>query len=228
MSLSDKLAQVQERICQAALRAGRKPEEITLVGVSKTATRLAIEEAYLAGLRHFGENRIADAEERFEPLPYPIGEATLHLIGHLQTNKAKRAVHLFDFVHSVDSVKLGQALDRYAAEIGKKMPILVQVNVSGEESKEGLEPSQLPQVLEELGNLNNLELNGLMTIAPIVENVEATRPIFRDLAQLLEKSLSYVKIKSNWKHLSMGMTNDFEIAIEEGATLVRVGRAIFQ
>jgi PLP dependent protein len=227
MDIEQRIYAVRERITKAAERAGRKPAEITLVGVTKTAGREAVETAYRAGLHDFGENRIADAEEKFTPLPYPEGTAKLHLIGHLQSNKAKRAAKLFDFIHAVDSIKLGEVLDRHAAEAGKKLPILIQVNVSGEASKEGIEPQELPEVLTALGELPHIELSGLMTIAPLVLSAEETRPVFRSLYRLFEKSSSYVKINDKWKHLSMGMTNDFEVAIEEGATLIRVGRAIF-
>jgi len=149
----------------------------------------------------------------------------LHLIGHLQTNKARRAVALFDIIHSVDSVRLAEALDRHCAELAKKMPVLLQVNVSGEESKEGLEPAQLPETLEKLLKLENLEVRGLMTIAPYAAEPEQTRPVFSGLRQLFEK---HHPGTSSWRELSMGMTNDFMVAIEEGATMVRIGRAIFQ
>jgi pyridoxal phosphate enzyme (YggS family) len=227
ITLATNLEQVQERIERAAQRAGRNPAEITLVGVSKTVGREVIEEAYRAGLRVFGENRVPDAEEKFSPLPYQSGQGQLHLIGHLQSNKAKRAANLFDMIHSVDDYKLAVALDRHCAELGKKLPILLQVNVSGELSKEGLEPSQLTENLEKIAQLPNLELRGLMTIAPFVQNPEETRPIFRQLRRLFENQANSVKMYK-WRDLSMGMTNDFEVAIEEGATLVRVGRAIFQ
>lgn len=225
MSLSENLARVQEVLGAAAKRAGRDLAEITLVGVSKTATREAIEEAFRLGLHHFGENRIADAEERFIPLPYPAGAAQLHLIGHLQTNKVKRAVNLFDIIHSVDSLRLAQALDRYCAEVGKTLPVLIQVNVSGEQTKEGLAPTELEPLLEAALRLENLEVRGLMTIAPFTANPEETRPVFAGLRALFEK---YNPGTPAWRDLSMGMTNDFEVAIEEGATLVRIGRAIFE
>jgi len=227
MTLATNLAQVQERIERAAQRVGRNPAEITLVGVSKTVGREVVEEAYRAGLRVFGENRVPDAEEKFSPLPYSPDQGQLHLIGHLQSNKAKRAANLFDMIHSVDDYKLAVALDRHCAELGKKLPILLQINVSGELSKEGLEPSQLTENLEKIAQLPNLELHGLMTIAPFVQNAEETRPIFRQLRRLFENQANSVKMYK-WRDLSMGMTNDLEVAIEEGATLVRVGRAIFQ
>ncbi|MEI6045676.1 MAG: YggS family pyridoxal phosphate-dependent enzyme [Chloroflexota bacterium] len=225
MSLGEKLARVREDLGAAAKRAGRDLSEITLVGVSKTAPRPAIEEAFRLGLRDFGENRVSVAEEKFTPLPYPPNQASLHLIGHLQTNKARRAVKLFDIIHSVDDLRLAQSLNRYCAEFGKKMPILIQVNVSGEESKEGLAPVELGTTLEQVLRLDYLEVRGLMTLAPYTENPEEVRPVFARLQTLFEKHHPGTPA---WRTLSMGMTNDFEVAIEEGATIVRVGRAIFQ
>jgi pyridoxal phosphate enzyme (YggS family) len=225
MSLSENLARVQEKLGMAAKKAGRDLSEITLVGVSKTVARSAIEEAFRLGLRNFGENRLSVAEEKFTPLPYPPNQAKLHLIGHLQTNKAKRAVKLFDLIHSVDDLRLAQTLNRHCAELEKKLPILMQVNVSGEESKEGLAPAELGATLEQVLRLEYLEVRGLMTIAPYTENPEEIRPVFAGLRSLFEK---YHPGTSDWRTLSMGMTNDFGVAIEEGATMVRVGRAIFQ
>ncbi len=224
MALADKLAHVQKRIEMAANRAGRDPAEITLVGVSKTANRAAIEEAFRLGLHDFGENRLPDAEERFQPWPYPTGAAQLHLIGHLQTNKARRAVALFDLIHSVDSVRLAQALSRLAGEAGRKLPILLEVNVSGEEAKHGMQKAEVGPNIKEILALPGLELRGLMTVAPYFEDAEATRPVFAGLRQLFEQHHPGL---TSWRDLSMGMTNDFEVAIQEGATLVRVGRAIF-
>jgi pyridoxal phosphate enzyme (YggS family) len=155
-----------------------------------------------------------------------VGGAKLHLIGHLQTNKARRAAALFDMIHSVDSVKLAQELNRHCGELGKCMPILLQFNVSGEATKQGFEAAEIGDVIEQLIPLPNIELRGLMTIAPYFENAEETRPIFARLRMLFENYKNNVKIPK-WSDLSMGMTNDFEVAISEGATLVRVGRAIF-
>ncbi|HEX2912015.1 MAG TPA: YggS family pyridoxal phosphate-dependent enzyme [Chloroflexia bacterium] len=224
MPLADRIAEVNARIEAAARRGGRKVQEITLVGVSKTVGREAVEAAFKLGIHDFGENRVPDAEAKFDPLPYPPGSARLHLIGHLQTNKARRAVALVDIIHSVDSVKLAKAISRYAQELQKVMPVLLEVNVSGEESKEGLAPAELPAVLEELIRLPNLELRGLMTMAPYTATPEETRPVFASLRELFERESPGL---DSWRDLSMGMTNDFEIAIEEGATLVRIGRAIF-
>ena len=227
MSLEKNLYLVRERIEQAARRVGRNPEEITLVGVCKTVEREKVEEAFRLGLTDFGENRIASAEGKFIPLPYPEGQAKLHLIGHLQTNKARRAAALCDFVHSVDSLKIAQALDRHCFELGKSLPILLEVNVSGEQTKYGLKPAELDDVIEQILPLRHLRLRGLMTLAPFEDEPEQTRPVFRKLKKLFESYSNDAKI-AEWHDLSIGMTNDFEVAIEEGATIVRVGRALFE
>ncbi len=225
MTLAENLARVQAQLGAAAKKAGRDLSEITLVGVSKTATRAAVETAFSLGLHDFGENRIVAAEEKFMPLPYPPRQARLHLIGHLQTNKAKRAIALFDIIHAVDDLRLAQTLDRHCAEVGKRMPVLIQVNVSGEESKEGLSPAELAPMLEQALRLEHLEIRGLMTIAPFTELAEETRPVFAGLRALFEK---HHPGTTSWRELSMGMSNDFEVAVEEGSTMVRIGRAIFE
>ena len=224
ITLAQKLAEVKYRIALAASRAGRASGDITLIGVTKTAGREAVEEAFRNGLQDFGENRIPDAEAKFNPPPYPDHAARLHLIGHLQTNKAKRAVALADLIHSVDSIKLAQVLSRQAGDQGKIMPVLLEINVSGEESKHGLSPAELPDSLAQVVELPNLEWRGLMTVAPFFEDQAQTRPVFAALRELFERHHPGTPA---WRDLSMGMTNDFEVAIEEGATLVRVGRAIF-
>ena len=225
MGLADRLAGVNERIEAAARRVGRNPAEITLVGVCKTVGRPVVQAAYELGLHDFGENRIPDAETKFDPPPYPARHARLHLIGHLQTNKARRAVALADLIHSVDSVRLAGFISRAAQETGQTVPILLEVNVSGEASKQGLSPTELATTIDQISQLPNLELRGLMTIAPYYADPAQTRPVFADLRKLFEK---HQPGTAAWRDLSMGMTNDFEIAIEEGATLVRVGRAIFE
>ncbi len=224
ITLADKLAEVNYRIAQAASRAGRDTGAITLIGVTKTVGREAVVEAFRNGLQDFGENRIPDAEAKFDPPPYRDHTARLHLIGHLQTNKAKRAVALADLIHSVDSVKLAQVLSRHAVDQGKLLPVLLEINVSGEASKYGLSPAELPDCLAQVIALPDLEWRGLMTVAPYFEDPEQTRPVFAALRGLFERNNPGLPA---WRDLSMGMTNDFEIAIEEGATLVRVGRAIF-
>jgi PLP dependent protein len=222
--LATRLAEVRTRIEQAAQRVGRNSSEITLVGVTKTVERDIIAQAYQAGLKDFGENRVVQMDAKFNPPPYPVGAARLHLIGHLQTNKAKRAVTLADVIHSVDSLKLAQSISHHAQELGKIMPILLEVNVSGEAAKAGLTPAELETTLEAFLLLPNLELQGLMTMAPFSDDPETTRPVFAGLRELLHSCNPGL---ASWRELSMGMTNDFEVAIEEGATIVRVGRAIF-
>ena len=208
--------QIRERIRSAAARAGRRPEDVTLVAVSKTVEPERVEMALAAGQGLFGESKVQEAKAK---IPLVSGRAHWHMIGHLQTNKAREAVALFEVIHSVDSVKLAVELSKCAERAGKTQAILLEVNVSGEASKFGLKPEALEFTLTEINRLPRLEVQGLMTIAPYVEEIEKARPYFRRLRELRD-GLSL-------RELSMGMTHDFEIAIEEGATLVRVGAAIF-
>ncbi len=229
--ISDRLRIVQECIANAAARANRDPNEITLVAVSKMQSVEAILAAYAAGVRHFGENRVEEAAEKIPIAKSQISKTTTdkltwHLIGHLQSRKVKDAAPLFDFVHSIDSVSLAQKLDARAAILGKKIPILLEVNVSGEESKYGFAPSTLFAAVEQIIQLENLDAQGLMTIAPIVENAEQARPHFGALRKLRDQLRQRFPARA-WQHLSMGMTDDFEAAIAEGATIIRIGRAIF-
>jgi len=228
------IERVEERIAAACARAGRKRAEVTLVAVSKTRPAAEILAAYRCGLRHFGENRVEEAEEKLPQLASQWGadRPTWHLIGHLQSRKARTAVDLFDIVHSVDSLHLATRLDRFAAEAGTRLPILLEVNISGEETKFGWaathadERAALIEQVQALVGLTHLEVRGLMTMAPLVEDAEQTRPVFRALRQLRD-ALRAQATFSQWDELSMGMTNDYPVAIEEGATLIRVGRAIF-
>jgi len=208
--------QVRERIASACQRAGRSPDEITIVAVTKTVEPPAIATAFKLGIRHFGENRVQEAEAKIEELSWLEPRPTWHMVGHLQTNKAKVAVEIFDVIHSVDSVRLAEVISHRAEST---IPILLEVNIAGEASKSGLTPSEVKPALEVITQLPRLEIKGLMTIAPMVADAEQVRPVFRQLYSLCD-SLGL-------KQLSMGMTDDFEIAIEEGATLVRIGRAIF-
>ena len=227
-SLRDNLIRVQDRISASAARAGRKVDAIALVAVSKTHPVEALLAAYELGVRHFGENRVEEASTKLPAFRQVISDPAVvfHMIGHLQSRKAGDAVALFDRVHSVDSVKLAQRLSRLAK---KPLPILLEVNVSGEESKygfDGARRAELFDAVEAIASLPNLQLDGLMTMAPIVDDPEQARPIFQALRELrdeIEVRYSHVKLPQ----LSMGMTDDFEVAIEEGATLVRIGRAIF-
>ncbi|MEN9938379.1 MAG: hypothetical protein RLZZ387_4958 [Chloroflexota bacterium] len=232
-TIAEHIDAIRGRIAAAARRSGRPAEEITLVGVTKTHPPEAVAAALAAGLAHFGENRVQEADAKVAALAAERGRITWHLIGHLQTNKAKRAAALFDLVHSVDSLRLAEALDRHASS---PLPILLQVNVSGETSKEGFDlagwegrPAALDAFVAEAERilaLPNLRVRGLMTVAPWGADPELARPTFRSL-RLLRDALAQRLPAGSWRELSMGMTDDFEVAVEEGATIVRVGRAIF-
>ncbi len=221
-SIADNLEAVRGRIAEACRRAGRAPESVRLLAVSKTYGPDAVREAAAAGQRLFGENRVQEAAAKIPECP---GNLEWHLIGHLQGNKAALAARLFDWVHSVDSVKLMEALDRQAGEAGRTLKVLVQVNVSGERSKSGLAPEAAPEVLA-LGNrLRHVQIRGLMTIPPLAEDPEKARPYFRKLRELRDQWASAAGMEL--PELSMGMTHDLETAIGEGATFVRVGTGIF-
>jgi pyridoxal phosphate enzyme (YggS family) len=222
--LAENIARVRERIAEAARRAGRDPAEVTLVAVSKTKPVELVEMAYNLGVTDFGENRVQEALPKIAHLHAPA--VRWHLIGHLQSNKAGKVVEPFFCIHSVDSLHLAQRLSRYAQEAGKRLSLLLQVNVAGEASKEGMAPSEVPELARQIAALPALAIEGVMTIAPLVENPEEVRPVFREL-RLLRDRLRAEVTASDWRHLSMGMTDDYEVAIEEGATIVRVGRAIF-
>ncbi len=222
--LGRRIERVREEIAAAAQRAGRDPAEVTLVGVCKTVERPVIDAAYDSGLRHFGENRVQIARAKFgSGRP---ADATLHLIGSLQTNKAREAVALFDLVHSVDRPGLVEALGQAAARVGRRLPVLLQVNIAGEERKQGCTPTEADQLASAILAQSALELRGLMTIAPLVSSAEEARPIFRAL-RLLRGDLRQAHPELPLPDLSMGMTNDYAVAIDEGATIIRVGRAIF-
>jgi len=229
-SLPGRIASIQERIAAAARRAGRDPAEVTLVAVSKTHTPEEVAAAYAAGLRIFGENRVEEAAPKAEAvarLLAPAPAPAWHMIGHLQSRKAEDVLPWAGMVHSVDSVKLAQRLSRTAAaERENPLPILLEVNLSGEASKYGFRAAELSEAVAAIATLPGTALQGLMTMAPIAADPEDVRPVFAGLAKLMEALASrYPGI--DWRHLSMGMTDDFEVAIEEGATIVRVGRAIF-
>ncbi len=249
--VATRLAAVRERIAAAARRAGRSPQEIRLVGVSKTHPPELVAQALAAGLHDFGENRVQEAEPKIAALAADRNAIRWHLIGHLQSNKAKRAAALFDLIHSVDSLHLAEALARgvrgWGLGVGSSpsnpqpptpnpLLVLLQVNVSGEASKDGFDLAGWEErsdrldgffaQVERLLALPQLRVGGLMTIAPWGDDPAAARPTFRS-AQRLRDALARRFPAADWSALSMGMTDDFEVAIEEGATIVRVGRAIF-
>ncbi len=224
-SVRENLLRIQERIAKAAERAGRRTEEITLIGVSKTHPANAIREAYEAGIRHFGENRVQEWEGKragTEGLA-----ATWHLIGHLQSNKTARAARLFHNIDSVDDFATAQRLDRARAEAGitSKLRVLIEVRVAPEETKSGVEVNELAALAERVADLTRLELAGLMCIPPFLEKAEQVRPYFGRLRELRDELTG--KLGIALPVLSMGMSHDFEVAIEEGATEVRVGTALF-
>ena len=221
-AIAANVAAVHARIVAAAARAGRDPSAGTLVAVSKTVPLERLRGVERLGLADLGENRVQEATAKVEALG---GAVTWHLIGHLQSNKAKAAVRLFDLIHSVDSLELAEALDRHAASLGTRQRVLFQVNVSGEESKGGFAPAALEAAAERLAALPHLQPEGLMSIAPLGAAEPELRSIFRALRARCDALAPL--FGEQWRHLSMGMTDDFELAVEEGATLVRVGRAIF-
>jgi len=236
--LASNLAQVQERIAKAARRVGRDPAEVTLVAVTKTHPVETVVAAYRAGARHFGENRVGEGAAKIPTVRAAISgpRPTWHMVGHVQSRKAEAAAEYFDYVHSVDRFKIARRLSRFAQEAGKSLPVLLECNVSGEGSKYGFDLPGWKQdatrrdaffgTVEEILSLPALSVRGLMTMAPLSADTEVVRAVFVSL-RALRDALRERFPAQDWRHLSMGMTDDFEIAIEEGATIVRIGRAIF-
>jgi PLP dependent protein len=225
MDLHDNIARVRERIAKACLRAGRRPEDVKLVAVSKTVPPDRIRQAYEAGLRDFGENRVQEANAKRAALSDLT--VTWHLVGHLQTNKARLARELFHWVHSVDSLRLAQKLDQAAVCEGDRLPVLVEVNLGDEATKSGTREHEVLALMEQIGRLGTLELCGLMTLPPFSRDPQQARPFFRRLRELAGTIGSANPSGVSMRELSMGMSHDFEVAIEEGATIIRVGTAVF-
>jgi len=223
--LKDRIEQIQKRISAAAEKAGRSPDEIRLVAVSKAKPGASVQMALDAGLDLFGENYIQEAREKVNALS--ASGAQWHFIGHLQSNKAKYAVKLFDLIHSVDSLKLARELNKQAARIDKVQPVLVQVNISAETTKSGTSREEAVDLATAISDLPNLSLQGLMTMPPFFDDPDRARPYFHELRQLRDHIRSLAIPGVTMDELSMGMTGDFEAAISEGATLVRIGTAIF-
>ncbi|MBV9229657.1 MAG: YggS family pyridoxal phosphate-dependent enzyme [Chloroflexi bacterium] len=222
--LAANIAAIRRNIADAAQRAGRSPDEVTLIAVSKTKPVELVKLAYNLGVTDFGENRVQEALPKIAEFR-PQG-LHWHMIGHLQSNKASKVVNAFDSVQSVDSLHLAQILNRHATERATRLPVLLEVNIASEESKEGLTASEAAAVARQIAALPHLEVQGLMTVAPLVNNPEEVRPVFRALRDLRDRLRVEVP-ECSWHHLSMGMTDDYSVAIEEGATIVRIGRAIF-
>ena len=228
MSIAENIARVRERIAVAARHAGREPSAITLMAVSKTFPPEYIREAYAAGIRIFGENRVQEFAAKADPVR-DLTDAEWHLIGHLQSNKAAKAAELFAAVDSLDSVHLAERLNAAAARARKTLPALIEINVGGEEAKSGVAPcsEELEQILTSAPQWKNLAIRGLMTVPPYTDNPEDARPFFRHLRQLRDEIAARHLSGVSMDVLSMGMSHDFEVAIEEGSTCVRAGKAIF-
>ena len=222
--IRERLVRVRERIARAAERAGRSADDITLIAVSKTFDSATVQQAVDAGARDLGENRVQEAIAKVGVVQ---GEARWHLIGHLQSNKARQAVEAFDVIHTIDSNQLADRLDRIAGDLGRRPSVLVQVDLAHEPTKSGADESELPAIVEALESASHLEFRGLMTLPPFFDSPEQARPYFRKLREILEGLNRDRSTDQRLTELSMGMTNDFEVAIEEGATMVRVGTAIF-
>jgi PLP dependent protein len=225
MSVHENLERVRERIGAACRRSGRASDAVRLIAVSKTMPPELIREAYEAGMRDFGENRVQEAAAKREKLSDL--EVTWHLIGHLQSNKAKLATQLFDWVESLDSLHLAGKLSQGMAQSGRRLPVLLEVNLGQEVSKFGVEEAEVIRLAEGIGRLESLELRGLMTLPPFFEDPEEVRPYFRRLRELARRIEAQNLPGVSMRELSMGMSHDFEIGVEEGATIVRVGTAIF-
>ena len=222
--LKENLEIVEEKIQEACKKSGRNREDVTLIAVSKTKPVETLQEAYDLGVRVFGENKVQELTEKYDALPKDIH---WHMIGHLQRNKVKYIIDKVDLIHSVDSIRLAETIDKEAQKHDLVANILVEVNVAKEESKFGLMPEEVDGFIDEIAKLKHIQVKGLMTIAPFVENPEKNRTVFADLRKLsvdiAKKNVDNVNVSI----LSMGMTNDYEVAVEEGATMVRVGTGIF-
>jgi PLP dependent protein len=223
MTITDNLAHLHEQITEACRRANRPGTDVALMAVSKVHPVEVILEAYAAGQRLFGENRVQEFQEK-SPHVKDLTDANFHLIGPLQSNKTAKAAELFDAIDAVDSLKIAQRLNTAAATLGKKLPVLIEVKLSHEESKHGLAPDELPSLLAAMEELESLTATGLMTVPPWSEDAEVARPYLRELRRLRNESITRFP---HLTQLSMGMSNDFTVAIEEGSTCVRVGTALF-
>ncbi len=228
--INDNLLRIRERIVRASKGCGRDNDPITIVAVSKGRSVREIREAVDAGIFDIGENRVQEALLKYKQLSTDncqLSAIKWHMVGHLQTNKVKDAVRIFDLIHSVDSLRLAEAIDKEAAGAGKLQDILIEVKTSAEAEKYGVAPEAAGQLLREACGFKNIRVCGLMTIAPLLDSPEKTRPYFRKLRQLRDRIYDLRITDYGLRVLSMGMSDDFEVAIEEGATMVRLGRAIF-
>ena len=218
---------VLERVAKAAERAGRSPEDVAILGASKTVDPDKVLQVIAQGVGHIGENQVQEAEGKFIHPGFAESGVTRHLIGHLQTNKARRAVELFDVIQSVDTPRLARRLDQIAGEMGRKLPVYIEVNIGLEKSKNGVAPDDLTEFATMIGGCEHLEFEGLMTVPPEAEDPEDVRPYFRMLRELRDGLEQLPPFQGHSIKLSMGMSHDFEVAIEEGATMVRLGRVLW-
>jgi pyridoxal phosphate enzyme (YggS family) len=225
--ISGRIDGIYERIARAAQRSGRDASLVTVLGACKQVERERILQAIALGIGHVGENWIQEAETKFKGLKRPDELVSLHLIGHLQTNKVRSAVALFDVIQSVDTVRLASRIDSIAGELNKRVAIYIQVNVGSESTKEGMTTDQVEEMAEFVATCENLELVGLMAVPPHLEDIEAVRPYFRMLRDLRDGVCRLEHYRDATLELSMGMTEDFEVAVEEGATMIRLGSAIW-
>lgn len=223
-SIAENIARLRERIYNSVLKIGRKPEEIMLVAVSKTVGVENIKEAIEAGITIFGENYVQEAKGKIAQIGPGI---TWHMIGHLQTNKVKYVVLFFSMIHSVDSIHLAKEISQRAIKVGKSMDVLIQINIEGEKTKGGIRPEQIAPLLDAISPLKGIQVKGLMTMPPYFSDPEMARPFFKKLRELRDKLLPSLPDSVSLSHLSMGMSSDFEVAIEEGATIIRIGNYIF-
>jgi hypothetical protein len=225
--ISDNIACIRENISRVCQKLGRNPDEITLVAVTKFASLSLVQEAIRQGIRDVGENKVQEALKKFTVLESPA--VRKHMIGHLQTNKAKQALEIFDLIQSVDSLKLAREIQKQAAKLNKTAEILIQVNTAGEQQKFGADPREVSALLAEVLKFSNILVKGFMTIAPLTGDKDSVRCCFEDLRKLSERAQNEFRGSARFdpKHLSMGMTDDYEIALEEGSNMVRIGRAIF-
>lgn len=231
--ICDNISAIRDKIKEAAEKSGRDPALIKLICVTKSRSTEEINEAVNCGISDIGENKVQEAivkRKALFPEPYTLNPVKWHMIGHLQTNKVKDAVRIFDLIHSVDSLRLAKEIDGQAARINKIQDILIEVNTSGEETKFGIKSAELTELVKNISALKNIRLQGLMTIAPIVKDKEEARPYFSKLRQLQGElnNLPFTNYHLPITELSMGMTQDYEAAVEEGATMVRIGTAIFE
>lgn len=224
MSIAENLSRIKERMAEASIRSGREPSSVKLVGVTKTVDLDRIKEAVSAGLQILGENYVQEARDKIKELKDRV---SWHFVGRLQTNKAKYAVKLFDMIQTVDSFRLAQELNRRAQPLGRTVPIIIQVNLASEVSKGGVEPSECLSLIRQVSMLENLQIRGLMTMPPFFDQPERARPYFAQLREMSQKIADAQVAGVEMNELSMGMSGDFEAAIQEGATLIRVGTAIF-